>query len=121
MKNRNINFRKINVAVAALFTCMMQLNGTDAQTSTILPTFSNNTWFTASNAIQGINVAMIAGGAANIAACVYYDGGTSPNFYVNDNTIPATANIASTGSVAGVPDVIIGNATGATPFNLHYL
>lgn len=109
------NFRNIKTAIATLLICLMQPNGAKSQTSTVLPILSNNTWFTSSNAIQGINVAMIAGGAANIAACVYYDGGTTPTFYVNDNTIPATANIASTGSVAGVPDVIIGNATGATP------
>ena len=73
----------------------------------VLPGNTNVTWYTTSNPIQGINTAMIKKGSGFIFASAYYDGTTSPTIYVG-----GLASITSTGAMASVPDIIIGNSTG---------
>jgi Secretion system C-terminal sorting domain len=105
-------FQKASVVIASLFI-LLSSNNLWGQITTVLPSNLNNSWFVSANPIQGLNTATIAGGTANIIACAYYDGGASPKIYVTDVLISTTPSfITSTGNMASVPDIIIGNANG---------
>jgi hypothetical protein len=111
--NTNINFKKSALMAVTLFFCSACHIELFAQTM-VAPYNNDNFWYTATNtnAIQGINSAMVAYGPVTspsvIATSVYYDASGSSTIYINDLSTGLSTSIATT-AMASVPDVIFGN------------
>jgi len=118
MKNIKSNYNKLKATITAL-CFLLTANIAIAQTC-VLPTLPDNSWFSSSNAIQGLNTAGIdywdgSGSFTNdIFASVYYDGTGSPTIYAIDPSFSGSCSTSShMSNVSGVPDIAIGNWNGS--------
>ncbi len=112
--NKINKIRTRAIAIALLCACFA--GKSTAQPTLQTPTMTDNTWYSSSSSINGLNTAAIALGPialpSLVCGLVDNDGSSSPNFRVMD-PINGGGDIAPlfTG-VIGTPDVAIGNWNG---------
>jgi len=115
MENYKIIFRNIKAAIAPLFLCLMTF-GSNAQTL-VNPSASPSSLVTGlSNAITGLNTAMIQGsntGSGNVTllfATVYLDAAGGSSLVYNDLVSGTIGSVALSHTPTSTPDVIICNS-----------